>query len=202
VAAKLIAARLRIDDTLRSVTRWRRRLLAKSWLVSKVHYRVHGLRLQGRPSDHVWYFAYGSNMHDSAFRQRRRIRAFEWRAGRVKGYRLRFNLDGWPRDRAAPANICPDPGAEVWGVLYRITRRDLLRLDSTEGVPGNDYRPAWVVAEDANGNEVPVVAYSAVGNPTDGTPSHRYITLLREGARAHGLPADWVRYLDSVAHAA
>jgi cation transport regulator ChaC len=190
-----------IIDAWRAVRRLQRRTLAKSWLLSKLHYRAYGLRLRGQPADHVWYFAYGSNMHDSAFRVRRRIQPLEWRAGRVKSYRLRFNIDGWARDRAAPANICPDPDAEVWGVMYRITRRDLLRLDSTEGVPGRDYRPAVVMAEDLDGNEVPVVAYSAVGNPSDGKPSLRYITLLREGARAHGLPESWVRYLDSVAHA-
>jgi len=172
----------------------------RSWLLSKVHYRVHGLRLEGRPSDHVWYFAYGSNMHDRAFRERRRIRPFEWRAGRIAGYRLRFNLEGRPKGKAAPANICQDPTAEVWGVLYRITRGDLLRLDSTEGVPGGGYQPTWLVAEDVGGNKVPVVAYSAVGKVTDGTPSLRYITLLREGARAHGLPARWLQYLESVAH--
>jgi hypothetical protein len=32
------------------------------------------------------------------------------------------------------------------------------------------------------------------------TPSHRYMSLLREGARAHGLPDDWLRFLDSVEH--
>lgn len=196
-----IFRRLTIDDALRDVRRRWRRLAAKSWLLSRVHYRAHGLRLVGRPSDHVWYFAYGSNMHDSAFRERRRIRAVEWRAGRIIGYRLRVNLEGRPKGKAAPANICPDPSAEVWGVMYRITRRDLLRLDSTEGVPGRGYRPACLVAEDIDGNQVPVVAYCAAGKPSDGIPSLRYITLLREGARAHGLPADWLRYLDSVAHA-
>ncbi len=195
-----IFRRLTIDDALRDVRRHWRRLAAKSWLLSRVNYRAHGLRLDGHPSDHVWYFAYGSNMHDSAFRERRGIRPLEWRVGRIVGYRLRFNLDGRPKGKAAPANICPDPNAEVWGVMYLITRRELLRLDSTEGVPGRGYRPAALVAEDTQGNEVPVVAYSAVGKPSDGTPSLRYITLLREGARAHGLPADWLRYLDSVAH--
>ena len=59
----------------------------------------------------------------------------EWRPGRVQGYRLRFNLEGPPRGKAKYANLCADPAAEVWGVLYKITRRDLVRLDATEGVP-------------------------------------------------------------------
>jgi hypothetical protein len=32
-------------------------------------------------------------------------------------------------------------------------------------------------------------------------PSLRYLTLLREGARAHGLPEHWLRFLDDVKHA-
>jgi len=64
------------------------------------------------------------------------IRPLASRVGRIVGYRLRFNLEGRPKGKAAPANICPDADQEVWGVLYKITRRDMLRLDSTEGVPG------------------------------------------------------------------
>jgi hypothetical protein len=30
-----------------------------------------------------------------------------------------------------------------------------------------------------------------------GVPSSRYLSLLREGARSHGLPEAWVRFLDS-----
>jgi cation transport regulator ChaC len=117
--------------------RWRR-LLVKSWALSRFHYRWHGHVLAGRPTEHVWYFAYGSNMHHTAFRERRGMRPTEWRIGCLKGYRLRFNLEGRPPGKAAPANICPDQDCELWGVLYRITRRELLRLDSTEGVPGRN----------------------------------------------------------------
>ena len=53
----------------------------------------------------MWYLAYGSNMHHSAFRERRGIQPMEWRVGRIKGYRLRFNLEGRPKGKAAPANI-------------------------------------------------------------------------------------------------
>ena len=178
-----------------------RRLVAKSWALSRLYYRWRGLRLAGPPREPVWYFAFGANMHDSAFRERRGMRPAEWRAGRVKGYRLRFNLEGRPRGRAAPANIAPDPGAEVWGVLYRITRKQLLHLDSTEGVPGRRYRHLWVEAEDVEGNALRAVTYIAEGKETDGNPSLRYITLLREGARAHGLPEHYLRFLDGVKHA-
>jgi cation transport regulator ChaC len=174
------------------------RLLTKSWTLSKLYYRWQGIRLVGRPRDRVWYFAFGANMHDSAFRDRRGMQPIEWRPGCVRGYRLRFNLEGWPRGKAAPANISADPDAEVWGVLYQITRADLVHLDFTEGVPGRRYRHLWVNAKDINGQTIEAVTYLADGKESDGNPSLRYITLLREGARAHGLPEHYLRFLDTV----
>ena len=178
-----------------------RSVISRSWVLARLYYRWHGIRLTGRPDEEVWYFAFGANMHDSAFQERRRMRPIEWRPGRVKGYRLRFNLEGRPKGKAAPANLSPDPSADVWGVLYKITRADLLHLDGTEGVPGRRYRHLWVDAEDIGGKAIPAVTYIADGKETDGTPSLRYITLLREGARAHGLPEAYLRFLDAVEHA-
>ncbi len=175
-----------------------RRLIARSWALSWCYYRLRGIRLVGPPGEEVWYFAFGANMHDSAFRERRGMRPREWRAGRIKGYRLRFNLEGRPKGKAAPANIVPDPNAEVWGVLYRITRQDLLWLDYTEGVPGSRYRHLWIGTEDAQARVLSVFTYIAEGSAADGNPSLRYLTMIREGARAHGLPEHYIRFLDSV----
>ncbi len=183
---------------LRAAARRLRAAVNRSWALARLYYRCHGVALTGRPDDEVWYFAFGANMHDDAFRVRRRMRPLEWRAGRLTGYRLRFNLEGRPRGRAAPANISPDDDGEVWGVLYRITRKDLLRLDSTEGVPGRRYRQLWIDAEDIDGAALDAVTYIADGMAADGSPSLRYLTLLRDGARAHGLPGDWLRFLDGV----
>lgn len=44
------------------------------------------------------------------------------------------------------------------------------------------------------------LTYIADGLEADRNPSLRYITLLREGARAHGLPEQWLRFLDEVKH--
>src|SRR5690348_5199605 len=113
-----------------------RRLATKSWLLSRCYYRYRGARLRGRPRDEISNFAYGANMADDTSRIRRGIRALEHRSGRINGFGLRFNLDGRPKGRSAPANLHPDPDAEVSGVLCRITRRDVVCLDLTEGVPG------------------------------------------------------------------
>lgn len=186
-------------DFIHFLYRWLHAPIARSWRLSKAWYRLFGIRLEGRPDDEIWYFAFGANMHDDVFRERRRMTPLEWRPGRLAGYRLRFNLEGRPKGRAAPANIEADAGAEVWGVLYRLTRRDLLWLDHTEVVPGWKYRHLWTHAEDRDGNPLaPAVTYIADGADTDGRPSLRYLTLLREGARAHRLPDHWLRRLDAV----
>ena len=175
-----------------------RRLIAKSWWLSRLFYRLLGRPLEGRAEEEVWYFAYGANMHDSAFLERRGMRPLEWRAGRMTGYRLRFNLEGRPVGKAAPANLFADPQAEVWGVLYRLTRHQLVQLDATEGL---HYRHVWADAEDQDGRPLRAVSYLATGKDTDGNPSLRYVTLLREGARAHGLPEHWIRFLEQIRHA-
>ena len=175
--------------------------MVRTWPLARIWYRAWGLRLEGQPHEAVWYFAYGANMHDSAFRERRGMQPAEWRVGRIGGYRLRFNLDGRPKGRSAPANITEDPEREVWGVLYCITRRDLVRLNASEGIPGWRYRPIELVAEDMDGNALTVVGYIAEGNVEDGNPSLRYITLLREGARKHGLPDHWIAHLNAIRHA-
>lgn len=173
-------------------------IILRVWPLARLWYWTWGLILEGRPDDEVWYFAYGANLNDSVFRGRRGMRPLEVRVGRVPGYRLRFNLHGGPRGRSAPANIEPSPGDEVWGALNRMTRRDMVWLNATEGVPGWRYRPVWFDAEDSDGRIVRAFSLMAEGLPEDGNPSLRYITLIRDGARQHGLPPHWIRKLDQI----
>jgi cation transport regulator ChaC len=173
-------------------------LIASSWVLSWCLYRLHGIRLIGRPHEAIWYFAYGANMHDSAFREWCGICPSECRPGRVRGYRLRFNLKGPTSGKTIYANLCADPATEVWGVLYKITRRDLVRLEVTEGVPWWRYRPLCLDAEDMTGTAMRASTLMADGDGEDYSPSFRYLTLLRNGAREHGLPDHYIRFLEQL----
>jgi len=78
-----------------------------------------------------------SNMHESAFLERRGMRPLDSRIGRLEVIGC-GSISKEAKGKAAPANICPDASAEVWGVLYQITGREMLRLNATEGVPAGD----------------------------------------------------------------
>ena len=45
----------------------------------------------------VWYFAFGSNMSERLFRERRHTTPIETRIARLDGYRLRFAVSGRQR---------------------------------------------------------------------------------------------------------
>ena len=53
-------------------------------------------------------------------------------------------------------------------------------------------------AEDINGRPFRTMTYIAYGKEVDSRPSLRYITLLRDGARSHGLPDHYIRFLEHV----
>ncbi len=102
----------------------------------------------------VWYFAYGSNMNERLFRDRRHMTPIEIRTARLDGYRLRFAVSGRWRSSAlappvdfvhrfdqlapggrkpglsAPADIAQAPAERVWGVLYLLPLRKFARLDA------------------------------------------------------------------------
>ena len=146
--------------------------------------------------DQVWYFAYGSNMNERLFRERRHMIWHEARVGRVDGYRLVFSVAGGMKPGvSAPANIVEAPGESVWGVLYLVPLRKFARLDNSEG---KQYAYVWTDVQDTAGQRVPAVTYKVPHAVSAGRPGRRYLDLVREAARQRGLPADYVAMLDRV----
>jgi cation transport regulator ChaC len=160
---------------------------------------IHLRRGRTPPADlqgPVWYFAYGSNMNERLFRERRHMLWQNARSARLDGYRLVFSRAGGRRPgQSAPANIVEDPGGAVHGVLYLLPLRKFARLDNSEG---KQYAYVWIEVEDAQGNRIPAVTYRVPGAVPEGRPSRAYLDLLREAARQRGLPAEYVAFLDRV----
>lgn len=163
-----------------------------------VHIR-RGRMPPSRVPDPVWYFAYGSNMNERLFRERRHMTPIETRIGRLTNHRLCFTVAGGMRPGvSAPANIADDPGGTVHGVLYLLPLRKFVRLDASEG---QQYAYLWAEVEDENGNFVPVATYKASSAAPEGQPSLRYMNVIREAARQRALPENYVKFLENVIHA-
>jgi hypothetical protein len=148
------------------------------------------------PTEPLWYFAYGSNMSPAIFLERRAMRPLATRCARLDGYRLCFSLPVGPGERGV-ASVEQAPGAHVWGVAYLIARSEGVRLDRTEGVLGGLYERIPVVVA-AEGDRLEAFTYRSSFSSAGRKPSARYLGLLLEGARRHGLPLEYVEALEAL----
>jgi gamma-glutamylcyclotransferase len=145
----------------------------------------------------VWYFAYGSNMHTATFRGRRGIEFSRALPARAAGWRLVLDKPPLVPIGEAFANIVPDAGAVVLGVLYEITRADLDHVELSEGVQLGNYRRIEIPVVPLAPAGEEVLASTLVSEHRNATllPSQRYMACLIAGAVEHGLPPDYVAFL-------
>ena len=85
-----------------------------------------------------------------------------------------------------------------YAIMERASRRAVVAASFDWSDIGSWKAVSEIVSDDtqpdAAGNRVH-------GKAVDGRPSLRYLRLLRDGARAHGLPPHYIRFLESVEHA-
>lgn len=190
------------------------------WSVLRLWVRLRRGRLPPASlPDPVWYFAYGSNMTERLFRERRHMTSIETRIARLDGYRLRFVVAGERKTGfagrfvelfqridqvaaggrrpgvSAPADIAEAPGEHVWGVLYLLPLGKLARLDASEG---RQYAYLWVEVEDRDGRTVRALTYRVPYPASEGRPSRGYFSRIREAAEQRGLPDEYRAFLDRV----
>lgn len=151
-----------------------------------------------RDDGHLWYFAYGSNLCPSTFVERRGLRPFEAHCARLDGWALRFDLPVGPGERGV-ANLAAVAGAHTWGVVYRISVADAEILDRTEGVHRGYYdRSPVTVHRAATADAVTAYTLTSRHGVAGRRPSARYMGIILDGARHHGLPAEWIEWLEAL----
>ncbi|MBA7611401.1 hypothetical protein ES703_18625 [subsurface metagenome] len=75
---------------------------------------------------------------------------------------------------------------KVLGAIYEISDRDLRRLDSYEGYPGNyDRLKITVFTED--GEPIAAITYIKSGRLEETPPSKEYLAIIQQGCRDWGL---------------
>ena len=141
------------------------------------------------------YFAYGSNMHPGQMRKRCPGCTFVVPA-RLRDYRLTFSRLSTSRRGGGVAHIQPATGSLVEGVVWDITERHRDSLDEYEGYP-TAYTRKDVVVEAFDGRTLTAFAYVA-RSAGEYRPSRRYLTQIIEGAKAHGLSAGYIAFLEAI----
>jgi gamma-glutamylcyclotransferase len=136
-------------------------------------------------------FAYGSNLTLARVEERIGTVAIVT-IGKLEGHSLRFHKIGRDGSGKADAFATGRADDEVWGVVYEMSAGTKRRLDRFEGL-GADYLDAEVDVVTAAGS-IRAHAYRAHPLRIDETllPFDWYHRFVLHGARAHGLPADYV----------
>lgn len=145
--------------------------------------------------EHFMYFAFGSNLLKERLQLANPTAAF-CSTGRLKDYELNFGLweehvDNVWHGGVATIEFCP--GAEVWGVIWTLSNKNLTSLDNQEGVRQGKYSPLEVTVETEKG---PMLCRTyQMNNFCACPPSPQYKQVVCLGAEQNGLPMEYLKRL-------
>ncbi len=145
--------------------------------------------------DTVRYFSYGSYM-DEAKMRRSVPEARLFGAGSIEHFRLVFTDYAEARGRAG-ADLRPESGGRVWGVVYELPTAALAVLDANKAYP-TLYDRFQLTACQRDGKRLENVwtyALTKSGNARYPPPPD-YLALLVHLARKHGFPGEYLRELE------
>ncbi len=139
-----------------------------------------------------YYFAYGSNMPTRYLYNVRGVLPSYSEPGVVENYEVNFMAPGLNGLESAFAYLLKSESKKVYGVLHRVSKQDLAKVKGSEGAL---YEWATLPVKLRNGQVVASQTLVRLSRGDVGIPSKRYLQILIEGAREHGLPAAYVNQL-------
>jgi len=143
----------------------------------------------------LYYFAYGSNMNWPQMKQRCPSSRFVCVA-RLPDYRFAIARHSRLR-QCGTANIFPEAGSEIWGIVYEVSDQDLIVLDGFED--GYRREKVFVLARGDGQHPLESLVYVADRECDAPFPNLEYKRLMIEGARHWQLPSDYYTMLESIA---
>jgi gamma-glutamylcyclotransferase len=154
-------------------------------------------------ADFIW-FVYGSSLDRGAFAEWAEGHGYAvpdlstGRPARLHGWRLSFDVLSrhWG---GAVASLAEAPGDWVEGLAVPMPGAARGLVDHKEGAVSGLFAPFPITLRDADGRELEALAYRAAPGrrlPADAPPSAGYLEVVRRGAQAAGLSAEWLARLD------
>jgi gamma-glutamylcyclotransferase (GGCT)/AIG2-like uncharacterized protein YtfP len=142
----------------------------------------------------LYYFAYGSNMNWQQMQRRCPSSRFV-SVARLPDYRFGITRHSRLRD-CGTANVYPDQGGEVWGIIYEVSEADLTVLDAFE----DGYRREILSLCPLEDGKTPLHALVYVADIEQNVPrpNAEYRRLIVEGAKHWKLPESYVALLEAI----
>jgi len=144
----------------------------------------------------VLTFAYGSNMLTARIRKRCHSATVRGVA-QLHGNELRWHKRSTDGSGKCDVVTSRAPGNVVYGVLFTIAQSEKAALDRAEGL-GNGYAEK-VVEVLASGTRHTATLYYATAVVDGLRPYSWYKDLVVAGAKEHGLPAEYIAWLEATA---
>jgi len=133
-----------------------------------------------------YYFAFGSNMNKERMIEREvEFNEIEMQKGFLKDWKLVFNKINVKKDGSGYANIEPDSGSIVEGIIYKTNEDGIKKLDWNEGVRFDSYRQKEMLIENKNNESINCIVYIANHSKTDNSrkPEKWYLNHLLKGGK-------------------
>ncbi len=150
----------------------------------------------------ILYFAYRSNLDCAQMRERCPSVRFRCIA-KLQDYRLAFSRCSSTRG-CGVADVVPEKGRVVWGVVYEIDDADVTELDHNEGFREgravNSYTRRVVTVLE-NGNQAqPLSVQTYFATPQENPPpsNAECKRLIVDGAKFWNLPREYIRELERI----
>jgi gamma-glutamylcyclotransferase (GGCT)/AIG2-like uncharacterized protein YtfP len=142
------------------------------------------------------YFSYGSFL-DSETLKRHCPKAIYKGMAMLPNWEVQFNFLSRTYNGGV-TGIEPAVAKLVRGVLYEVNNEELQHLDSIEGVPEGIYYRQTIYVVNELGKAAKAATYRTTNPKGPFKPTKRYLSLMVNGAKEHGLDTDYVKELELI----
>jgi gamma-glutamylcyclotransferase (GGCT)/AIG2-like uncharacterized protein YtfP len=142
------------------------------------------------------YYAYGSNLCSRYLKEYCPSAVFVTKAD-LPNYRIEFRRYSHGMGGGI-STIMEAPGRLIRGVIYEVPEGEIGAMDKLEGVPEGLYlrETFLVLGADCNWHRADLYRIAKPEGPH--APAKRYVDLMVEGAREHGLDPKYVAELSAL----